>query len=128
MSAAPAWELCCSRCGSCTSACPEPGKPLLWCYQPQLDVLQTRQDVGLWSLALPRARLHLAVPSGTCNKGHFVVSQILRDYLDGRILLGRGKEIEMEVGVLAVLQHWAKNEQQSSTLSRYFCLGVGVCL
>ncbi|XP_064007807.1 myosin XVB [Pogoniulus pusillus] len=44
--------------------------------------------------------------------------QILRDYLDGRILLGRGKEIEMEVGVLAVLQHWAKNEQQCSALSR----------
>ncbi|KFV65439.1 Unconventional myosin-XV, partial [Dryobates pubescens] len=44
--------------------------------------------------------------------------QILRDYLDGRILLGRGKEMEMEVGVLAVLQHWAKREQQSSALSR----------
>ncbi|XP_068007620.1 myosin XVB [Melanerpes formicivorus] len=44
--------------------------------------------------------------------------QILSDYLDGRILLGRGKEMEMEVGVLAVLQHWAKREQQSSALSR----------
>lgn len=35
-------------------ALPERRKPLLFCYQPELDVLPARQDVGLCSLALPR--------------------------------------------------------------------------
>ncbi|XP_052664871.1 myosin XVB [Harpia harpyja] len=44
--------------------------------------------------------------------------QILWDYLNGRILLSRSKEMEMQVGILAVLQHWAKAEQQNSAFSR----------
>ncbi|XP_074900633.1 myosin XVB isoform X1 [Buteo buteo] len=44
--------------------------------------------------------------------------QILWDYLNGRILLSHSKEMEMQVGILAVLQHWAKAEQQNSSLSR----------
>ncbi|XP_049668944.1 myosin XVB [Accipiter gentilis] len=44
--------------------------------------------------------------------------QILWDYLNGRILLSHTKEMEMQVGILAVLQHWAKAEQQNSALSR----------
>ncbi|XP_069655172.1 myosin XVB [Haliaeetus albicilla] len=44
--------------------------------------------------------------------------QILWDYLNGRILLSHSKEMEMQVGILAVLQHWAKAEQQNSALSR----------
>uniref|UniRef100_A0A8C4UVI0 MyTH4 domain-containing protein n=1 Tax=Falco tinnunculus TaxID=100819 RepID=A0A8C4UVI0_FALTI len=45
--------------------------------------------------------------------------QVQWDYLNGRILLSRSKEMEIEVGVLAVLQHWAKTEQQNSVPSRY---------
>ncbi|XP_050764616.1 myosin XVB [Gymnogyps californianus] len=43
--------------------------------------------------------------------------QILWDYLNGRILLSHSKEMEMQVGILAMLQHWAKTEQQNSALS-----------
>ncbi|KAI1232354.1 Unconventional myosin-XV, partial [Lamprotornis superbus] len=44
--------------------------------------------------------------------------QVLWDYLNGRILLNQSKEMEMQVGLLAMLQHWAKGEQQSSAPSR----------
>uniref|UniRef100_A0A8U7MWM7 Uncharacterized protein n=1 Tax=Corvus moneduloides TaxID=1196302 RepID=A0A8U7MWM7_CORMO len=44
--------------------------------------------------------------------------QVLWDYLNGRILLGQSKETEMQVGLLAVFQYWAKVEQQNSTPSR----------
>ncbi|KAM6050180.1 myosin XVB [Theristicus caerulescens] len=44
--------------------------------------------------------------------------QMLWDYLNGRILLSHSKEMEMQVGVLAMLQHWAKTEQQSAAPSR----------
>ncbi|XP_026717083.1 myosin XVB [Athene cunicularia] len=44
--------------------------------------------------------------------------QMLWDYLNGRILLSRSKEMEMQVGILAMLQHWAKPEQNNSALSR----------
>uniref|UniRef100_A0A8C3NQX7 Uncharacterized protein n=1 Tax=Geospiza parvula TaxID=87175 RepID=A0A8C3NQX7_GEOPR len=44
--------------------------------------------------------------------------QVLWDYLNGRILLNqRNKEMEMQVGLLAMLQHWAKVEQQNSAPS-----------
>ncbi|XP_058673510.1 myosin XVB [Ammospiza caudacuta] len=44
--------------------------------------------------------------------------QVLWDYLNGRILLNQNKEMEMQVGLLAMLQHWAKVEQQNSAPSR----------
>ncbi|KFP90289.1 Unconventional myosin-XV, partial [Apaloderma vittatum] len=44
--------------------------------------------------------------------------QMLGDYLNGRILLSHTKEMEMQVGILAMLQHWAKTEQQNSAPSR----------
>ncbi|KAK2528471.1 hypothetical protein Q9233_007442 [Columba guinea] len=44
--------------------------------------------------------------------------QILWDYLNGKILLIRSKEMEMQVCTLALLQHWAKSEQQNSAPSR----------
>ncbi|XP_058708268.1 unconventional myosin-XVB-like [Poecile atricapillus] len=44
--------------------------------------------------------------------------QVLWDYLNGRILLSQSKEMEMQVGLLAMLQHWAKMEQQNSAPSR----------
>ncbi|NXY35536.1 MYO15 protein, partial [Pomatorhinus ruficollis] len=44
--------------------------------------------------------------------------QVLWDYLNGRILLSQNKEMEMQVGLLAMLQHWAKVEQQNSAPSR----------
>ncbi|KFW09994.1 Unconventional myosin-XV, partial [Fulmarus glacialis] len=44
--------------------------------------------------------------------------QMLWDYLNGRILLSHSKEMEMQVGILAMLQHWAKTEQQNSAPSR----------
>ncbi|NXC05635.1 MYO15 protein, partial [Orthonyx spaldingii] len=44
--------------------------------------------------------------------------QVLWDYLNGRILLSQSKEMEMQVGLLAMLQHWAKVEQQNSAPSR----------
>ncbi|KAL2297686.1 hypothetical protein Nmel_016240 [Mimus melanotis] len=44
--------------------------------------------------------------------------QVLWDYLNGRILLSQSKEMEMQVGLLAMLQHWAKGEQQNSAPSR----------
>ncbi|KAM6245291.1 myosin XVB [Porphyrio hochstetteri] len=44
--------------------------------------------------------------------------QVLWDYLNGRILLSRSKDTEMQVGILAMLQHWAKAEQQNSPPSR----------
>ncbi|KFQ84454.1 Unconventional myosin-XV, partial [Phoenicopterus ruber ruber] len=44
--------------------------------------------------------------------------QVAWDYLNGRILLSRSKEMEMQVGILAMLQHWAKTEQQNSAPSR----------
>lgn len=44
---------------------------------------------------------------------------MLWDYLNGRILLGQSKEMEMQVGLLAVFQHWAKAEQEDSAPSRY---------
>ncbi|KFO78481.1 Unconventional myosin-XV, partial [Cuculus canorus] len=44
--------------------------------------------------------------------------QVLWDYLNGRILLSHSKEMETQVGVLAMLQHWAKTQQQSSAPSR----------
>uniref|UniRef100_A0A8C6JJF0 Uncharacterized protein n=1 Tax=Melopsittacus undulatus TaxID=13146 RepID=A0A8C6JJF0_MELUD len=47
--------------------------------------------------------------------------QMQWDYLNGRMLLSCSKEMEMQVGILAMLQHWAKPEQQSSALSRYVC-------
>lgn len=46
---------------------------------------------------------------------------MLWDYLNGRILLNQSKEMEMQVGLLAMLQHWAKVEQQNSAPSRYAC-------
>ncbi|KAM7089285.1 myosin XVB [Ciconia maguari] len=44
--------------------------------------------------------------------------QMLWDYLNGRILLSHSKEMEMEVAILAMLQHWTKTEQQNSAPSR----------
>ncbi|XP_057279914.1 myosin XVB [Pezoporus wallicus] len=44
--------------------------------------------------------------------------QMQWDYLNGRMLLSCSKEMEMQVGILAMLQHWAKPEQQNSALSR----------
>ncbi|XP_069728703.1 myosin XVB [Phaenicophaeus curvirostris] len=44
--------------------------------------------------------------------------QVLWDYLNGRILLSHSKEMETQVGILAMLQHWAKAQQQSSAPSR----------
>ncbi|KFV06084.1 Unconventional myosin-XV, partial [Tauraco erythrolophus] len=44
--------------------------------------------------------------------------QMLWDYLNGRILLSHNKEMEMQVAILAMLQHWAKTEQQNSVPSR----------
>ncbi|KFQ17292.1 Unconventional myosin-XV, partial [Merops nubicus] len=44
--------------------------------------------------------------------------QILWDYLNGRILVSHSKEMEMQVGILAMFQHWAKTEQQNSAPSR----------
>ncbi|KFQ92677.1 Unconventional myosin-XV, partial [Nipponia nippon] len=44
--------------------------------------------------------------------------QMRWDYLNGRILLGHSKEMEVQVGILAMLQHWAKTEQQSAAPSR----------
>ncbi|TRZ19692.1 hypothetical protein HGM15179_007425 [Zosterops borbonicus] len=44
--------------------------------------------------------------------------QVLWDYMNGRILLSQSKETEMQVGLFAVLQHWAKVEQQNSAPSR----------
>lgn len=61
----------------------------------------------------------LPVPSGRFNKGLFAAPQVLWDYLNGRILLGQSKEMEMQVGLLAVFQHWAKVEQEDSAPSRY---------
>lgn len=46
---------------------------------------------------------------------------MLWDYLNGRILLSQSKEMEMQVGLLAMLQYWAKVEQQDSAPSRYVC-------
>ncbi|XP_050175127.1 LOW QUALITY PROTEIN: myosin XVB [Myiozetetes cayanensis] len=43
--------------------------------------------------------------------------QVLWDYLNGRMLLSQSKEMEMQVGLLAMLQHWAKPEQQNSAPS-----------
>lgn len=53
---------------------------------------------------------------------------MLWDYLNGRILLSRSKEMEMQVGILAMLQHWAKTEHQNSDPSRYVGLRVGLYL
>ncbi|XP_041265307.1 myosin XVB [Onychostruthus taczanowskii] len=44
--------------------------------------------------------------------------QVVWDYLNGRILLNHNKEMEMQVGLLAMFQHWAKVEQQNSAPSR----------
>ncbi|KFQ04205.1 Unconventional myosin-XV, partial [Leptosomus discolor] len=44
--------------------------------------------------------------------------QMLWDYLNGRILLRHSKEMEMQVGILAMLQHWAKTKQHNAALSR----------
>ncbi|KAM6403474.1 myosin XVB [Rhynochetos jubatus] len=44
--------------------------------------------------------------------------QLLWDYLNGRILLNCSEEMEMQVGILAMLQHWAKTEQQNTAPSR----------
>ncbi|KFO13355.1 Unconventional myosin-XV, partial [Balearica regulorum gibbericeps] len=44
--------------------------------------------------------------------------QMLWDYLNGRILLSRSKDMEMQVGILATFQHWAKTKQQNSAPSR----------
>ncbi|XP_010080812.1 PREDICTED: unconventional myosin-XV [Pterocles gutturalis] len=44
--------------------------------------------------------------------------QMLWDYLNGKILLSHSKEMEVQVGILAMLQHWAKTEQQNSAPSR----------
>ncbi|KAM4889972.1 myosin XVB [Sylvia borin] len=44
--------------------------------------------------------------------------QVVWDYLNGRILLSQSKEMEMQVGLLAMLQHCAKEEQQNSAPSR----------
>ncbi|KFW09177.1 Unconventional myosin-XV, partial [Eurypyga helias] len=44
--------------------------------------------------------------------------QLLWDYLNGRILLNCSEEMEMQVGILAILQHWAKTEQQNGAPSR----------
>ncbi|XP_063208561.1 myosin XVB [Chroicocephalus ridibundus] len=43
--------------------------------------------------------------------------QVLWDYLNGRILLGHGEEMKMQVGILAMLQHCAKTEQQNTAPS-----------
>ncbi|XP_010224456.1 PREDICTED: unconventional myosin-XV-like [Tinamus guttatus] len=45
----------------------------------------------------------------------FHYGQILWDYVNGRILLGYGKEVEMQISILAMLQHWAKTTEQQST-------------
>ena len=45
-------------------------------------------------------------------------SQIQWDYLKGKILLSYSKELEMQLSVLVMLQHWAKTEQESSVPSR----------
>ncbi|XP_061222900.1 unconventional myosin-XV-like [Neopsephotus bourkii] len=45
--------------------------------------------------------------------------QMQWDYLNGGMLLSCTKEMEMQVGVLAMLQHWAKPEQQNSALSSW---------
>ncbi|XP_009989819.1 PREDICTED: unconventional myosin-XV-like [Tauraco erythrolophus] len=45
--------------------------------------------------------------------------QMLWDYLNGRILLSHNKEMEMQVAILAMLQHWAKTEQQNSVPSSW---------
>lgn len=44
--------------------------------------------------------------------------QVLWDYLNGKILLGRTEDMEMQVGILAMLQHYAKTERQNSAPSR----------
>ncbi|XP_042635785.1 myosin XVB [Catharus ustulatus] len=44
--------------------------------------------------------------------------QVLWDYLNGRILLSQGEQMEIQVGLLAMFQHWAKGEQQNSAPSR----------
>uniref|UniRef100_A0A8C3UIQ3 Myosin XVB n=1 Tax=Catharus ustulatus TaxID=91951 RepID=A0A8C3UIQ3_CATUS len=49
--------------------------------------------------------------------------QVLWDYLNGRILLSQGEQMEIQVGLLAMFQHWAKGEQQNSAPSRYKILG-----
>ncbi|NWI21352.1 MYO15 protein, partial [Crypturellus soui] len=46
----------------------------------------------------------------------FHYGQILWDYMNGRILLGYSKELEMQVSILAMLQHWAKTTEQQSTV------------
>ncbi|KFP83628.1 Unconventional myosin-XV, partial [Acanthisitta chloris] len=44
--------------------------------------------------------------------------QMLWDYLRGKMLLSQSEEMEMQVGLLAMLQHWAKEDQQNSAPSR----------
>ncbi|XP_025946334.1 myosin XVB [Apteryx rowi] len=41
--------------------------------------------------------------------------QMLWDYLNGRMLLGYSEEVETQVSILAMLQHWAKTTEQQST-------------
>ncbi|KAJ7427469.1 myosin XVB isoform X3 [Willisornis vidua] len=61
-----------------------------------------------------RAPLHFENPVYT----NIHYGQVLWDYLNGRMLLSQSKEMEMQVGLLAMLQHWAKPEQQNSAPSR----------
>nr|XP_009503895.1 PREDICTED: unconventional myosin-XV [Phalacrocorax carbo] len=71
-------------------------------------------------VTVPLRRLTWMTPLHFENKIYtdFHYGQVLWDYLNGRILLSRSKEMEMEVGVLATLQHWAKTKQQNSAPSR----------
>lgn len=92
------YGLYCSRRGLC----------MLFQLQSDQHELSASQDVGLCSLALPRP----AWTSLWCF-------QIQWDYLKGKILLSYSKELEMQLSVLVMLQHWAKTEQESSVPSRY---------
>uniref|UniRef100_A0A8B9SBH3 MyTH4 domain-containing protein n=1 Tax=Apteryx owenii TaxID=8824 RepID=A0A8B9SBH3_APTOW len=43
--------------------------------------------------------------------------QMLWDYLNGRMLLGYSEEVETQVSILAMLQHWAKTTEQVVCIS-----------
>lgn len=71
--------------------------------------------------------LDLPAPPGSFNKAFFLCSQVLWDYLNGKMLLSYNQEVEMQVAILLLFQHWAKTEQESSVPPRYVCLRVGLC-
>lgn len=103
----PSLELCCSTHCAAPQALPRERAFVLHYQQGQVWVCAARHCPDL------------PVPSGRFNKGLFAAPQVLWDYLNGRILLGQSKEMEMQVGLLAVFQHWAKVEQEDSAPSRY---------